>query len=124
VGAKAAAAILDHTRAALNGEDDTSEVKVHPDFILSLGDHAESLARLMTAFLAAAATRGKVGAEASADTAGLPVAIELELLDAMIQRTASLLDGIQVDDPPLDLAQIDRFCRALDTARTRCSADR
>jgi hypothetical protein len=78
----------------------------------------------MTAFLAAAATRGKVGAEASADTAGLPVAIELELLDAMIQRTASLLDGIQVDDPPLDLAQIDRFCRALDTARTRCSADR
>ncbi len=78
---------------------------------------------LMTAFLTAAAARGRVGAKTLTSGADPSAAIELELLDAMIQKAASLIDGIQVDDPPIDLAQIARFCLALDTARLRCSMD-
>lgn len=117
------AAILDSKRLALRGEEASPELTVHPDYILSLGENAECLARLMTAFLMAAAARGQVGAKTLASAADPSAAIELELLDAMIQKAASLIDGIQVDDPPIDLAKVDRFCLALDTARLRCSAD-
>lgn len=117
------AAILDSKRLSLHGEDPSSELTVHPDYILSLGENADCLARLMTAFLTAAAARGRVSSKTLASGADPSAAIELELLDAMIQKAASLIDGIQVDDPPIDLAQIDRFCLALDTARLRCSMD-
>lgn len=117
------AAILDIKRLSLRGEDASPELTVHPDYIFSLGENAECLARLMTAFLMAAAARGQVGAKTLTSGADPSAAIELELLDAMIQKSASLIDGIQVDDPPIDLAQVDRFCLALDTARLRCSAD-
>lgn len=122
-GSEPVAAILDQTRVSLRDEDAKTELTVHPDFILSLGENAESLARLMTAFLMAASARGKVGAMKQTTAADPSVAIELELLDGMIQKAASLIDGIQVDDPPIDFAQIDRFCLALDTARLRCSGD-
>ena len=117
------AAILDSKRVSFRGEDPSSELTVHPDYILSLGENADCLARLMTAFLTAAAARGRVSAKTLTSGADPSAAIELELLDAMIQKAASLIDGIQVDDPPIDLAQIDRFCLALDTARLRCSMD-
>ncbi|MGE8102815.1 hypothetical protein ACQKP1_03910 [Allorhizobium sp. NPDC080224] len=117
------AAILDSKRVLLGGEDSSSELTVHPDYILSLGENADCLSRLMAAFLMAAVTRGQVGSKTLISGADPSVSIELELLDAMIQKAASLIDGIQVDDPPIDLAQIDRFCLALDTARSRCSMD-
>jgi hypothetical protein len=122
-GSEPMAAILDSKRVSLRGEDSSSELTVHPDYILSLGVNADCLARLMTAFLMAAAAHGRVSAKTLTSEADPSAAIELELLDAMIQKAASLIDGIQVDDPPIDLAQIDRFCLALDTARLRCSAD-
>jgi hypothetical protein len=122
-GSEPIAAILDSKRLSLHGEDPSSELTVHPDYILSLGENADCLARLMTAFLTAAAARGRVSAKTLTSGADPSAAIELELLDAMIQKAASLIDGIQVDDPPIDLAQIDRFCLALDTARLRCSMD-
>ncbi|THV20870.1 hypothetical protein [Peteryoungia ipomoeae] len=122
-GSEPVAAILDIKRTSFRRENSPSEVTVHPDYILSLGENADCLARLMTAFLMAAATRGRVGAKAQTSVADPSAAIELELLDAMIQKAASLIDGIQVDDPPIDLAQIDRFCLALDTARLRCAGD-
>jgi hypothetical protein len=122
-GSEPMAAILDSKRVSLRGEESSSELTVHPDYILSLGANADSLARLMTAFVMAAATRGQVGAKTLISGADASAAVELELLDAMIQKAASFIDGIQVDDPPIDLAQIDRFCLALDTARLRCSAD-
>jgi hypothetical protein len=122
-GSEPMAAILDSKRVSFRGEDASPEVTVHPDYILSLGENADCLARLMTAFLMAAATRGQVGAKTLTSEADPSVAIELELLDAMIQKAASLIDGIQVDDPPIDLAQLDRFRIALDTARLRCSRD-
>lgn len=122
-GSEPMAAILDCKRVSLGGEDALPELTVHPDYILSLGDNADCLSRLMTAFLMAAATRGQVGSKTLTSGADPSVSIELELLDAMIQKAASLIDGIQVDDPPIDLAQIDRFCLALDTARLRCSMD-
>ncbi len=93
------AAILDSKRLSLHGEDPSSELTVHPDYILSLGENADCLARLMTAFLTAAAARGRVGAKTLTSGADPSAAIELELLDAMIQKAASLIDGIQVDDP-------------------------
>jgi hypothetical protein len=117
------AAILDSKRVSLPREDASPELTVHPDYILSLGGNADCLARLMTAFLMAAATRGQVGAKTLTPGVDPSAAIELELLDAMIQKAASLIDRIQVDDPPIDLAQIDRFCLALDTARLRCVGD-
>jgi hypothetical protein len=117
------AAILDHKRVSLRDDGASSELTVHPDYILALGENADSLARLMTAFLKAAATRGQVGAKSRNTAADPSVAIELELLDAMIQKAASAIDGIQIDEPLIDLAQIDRFCLALDTARLRCSGD-
>lgn len=122
-GSEPMAAIVDSKRVSLRGEDSSSELTVHPDYILSLGVNADCLARLMTAFLMAAVTRGQVGSKTPISGADPSVSIELELLDAMIQKAASLIDGIQVDDPPIDLAQIDRFCLALDTARSRCSMD-
>lgn len=122
-GSEPMAAILDSKRVSSRGEESSSELTVHPDYILSLGENADCLARLMTAFLMAAATRGEVGAKTLTLGADPSAAIELELLDAMIQKAASLIDGIQVDDPPIDLALIDRFCLALDTASLRCSID-
>lgn len=122
-GSEPMAAILDSKRVSLRGEDSSLELTVHPDYILPLGVNADGLARLMTAFLMAAAARGRVSAKRLTLGADPSAAIELELLDAMIQKAASLIDGIQVDDPPIDLAQIDRFCLALDTARLRCSMD-
>jgi hypothetical protein len=122
-GSEPMAAILDSKRVSLRGEDSSSELTVHPDYILSLGENADCLSRLMTAFLMAAATRGQVGSKTLISGADPSVSIELELLEAMIQKAASLIDVIQVDDPPIDLAQIDRFCLALDTARSRCSMD-
>jgi len=122
-GSEPMAAILDSKRVSLRGEESSSELTVHPDYILFLGENADCLARLMTAFLMAAATRGQVGAKTLISGADASAAIELELLDAMIQKAASFIDGIQVDDPPIDLAQIDRFCLALDTARLRCAGD-
>ncbi|TPP09979.1 hypothetical protein [Rhizobium glycinendophyticum] len=117
------AAILDSKRVSFRGEDASPELTVHPDYILSLGENADCLSRLMMAFLTAAAARGRVSAKTLTSGADPSAAIELELLDAMIQKAASLIDGIQVDDPPIDLAQIDRFCLALDTSRLRCSVD-
>lgn len=117
------AAILDSKRLSFRGEDASPELTVHPDYILSLGENADCLSRLMMAFLTAAAARGRVSAKTLTSGADPSAAIELELLDAMIQKAASLIDGIQVDDPPIDLAQIDRFCLALDTSRLRCSVD-
>lgn len=122
-GFEPVAAILDHARVSLRDEQAASDLTVHPDYILSLGSNAESLARLMEAFLKAAAVRGKVGAKAQTAATDPSVAVELELLDAMIHRTASVIDGIQVGDPPIDLAQLARLCRALDTVRLRCCGD-
>jgi len=121
-GSEQVAAILDHARVTLRDDHVTSNLTVHPDYILSLGEIAECLARLMMAFLMAAGARGQVGATMLTAT-DPSVAIEIELLDGVIQKAASLIDGIQVDDRPIDLAQIDRFCLALDTARLRCSGD-
>jgi hypothetical protein len=59
---------------------------VHPDYILSLGENADCLARLMTAFLMAASARGQVGAKTLTSGADPSSAIELELLDAMILK--------------------------------------
>lgn len=117
------AVILDHERLSLRDEHAASDLTVHPDYILSLGAYAGRLARLMTAFLMAAATRGHVGARTQNDAADASAEVELELLDAMIHKTASVIDGIQVDDPPIDLTYIDRVCRALDAARLRCLGD-
>ena len=122
-GSEPMAAILDNKRVSLHDQVASSYLTVHPDYLLSLGENADCLARLMTAFLMAAATRGQIGAKTLTSEAETSVAIELELLDAMIQKAASLIDGIQVDDSPIDLAQIHRFCLALDTARLRCSGD-
>lgn len=113
------AAILDHTR--LSSRDAEGSLTVPPDHVLTLGPFAERLARLMQAFLTGAATRGRIGATAFSSSGDPSVAVELELLDAMIQKAAFVVDGIQVDEPPVDTAQIDRLCQALDTARLRCS---
>lgn len=123
VGSAPVAAILDHARVSLRDERAASDLTVHPDYILSLGSNAESLARLMEAFLKAAAARGQAGVKALTAATDPSVAVELELLDAMIHKTASFIDGIQVDDPRIDLGHIDRLCRALDTAHLRCLGD-
>lgn len=122
-GSEPVAAILDHKRVSVRNEDASTDLTVYPGDILSLGENADCLARLMTAFLMAATTLGQVGAKTLMTAVDPSVVIELELLDAMIRKAASLIDGIQVDDPPIDLAQIDRHCIALDTARLRCSGD-
>lgn len=122
-GSEPVAVILDHTRMSLRDELAAPGRTVHPDYILSLGANADCLARLMTAFLMAAAAHGHGGAKSKADATDAALAVERDLLDAMIHKTASVIDGIQVDDPPIDLAHIDRLCRALDTARLRCLGD-
>lgn len=122
-GAEPVVAILDYKHVSVRNEDALSDLTVHPDYVLSLGENADCLARLMTAFLKAAYTRGHVNAQMRTNPPEPAMAVEVELLDGMIQKAASLIDVIQVDDPPIDLEQIDRFCRALDTARLRCSGD-
>lgn len=121
-GSEPMAAILEQARLSLRDEQAASDVIVQPEGILSLGAHAEHLARLMMAFLLAAAARGQMGATMMTVT-DQALAVELELLDAMIQKAASLIDGIQVDDAPIDLAQVDLVRRALDTARLRSLRD-
>lgn len=122
-GSEPVAVILDHARMSLRDELAAPGLTVHPDYILSPGANADCLARLMTAFLKAATARGHGGAGPRTGATDAALAVERELLDAMIHKAAAFIDGIQVDDPPIDLAQIDRFCLALDTARLRCSAD-
>ena len=122
-GSEPMAAILDQKRVPLREHDASAELTVHPDYILPVSENADCLAQLMSAFLTAAATRGNVGANALSTAENPSAEIEFELLDAMIHKAASLIDGIQVDDPPIDLAQIDRVCLALDTARLRCGED-
>lgn len=121
-GSEPVVAILDHKHVSVRNNA-SSDLTVHPDYVLSLGENADCLARLMTAFLKAAYTRGHVNAQTRTNPPEPAMAVEVELLDGMIQKAASLIDVIQVDDPPIDLEQIDRFCRALDTARLRCSGD-
>ncbi|MBX4963522.1 hypothetical protein [Rhizobium binae] len=121
-GSEPLAAILDHRRVSSHDNQTAPDLTVHPDYVLSLGANAECLARVMMAFLMAAAARGQVGATTLTST-DPSIAIEVELLDGMIRKAAALIDGIQVDDPPIDIAQINRYCRALDTARLRCSSD-
>ncbi|MCI9866883.1 acyl-CoA dehydrogenase family protein [Rhizobium skierniewicense] len=121
-GSEPVVAILDHKHVSARN-DASSDLTVHPDYVLSRGENADCLARLMTAFLKAAYTRGHVNAQKRTNPPEPAMAVEVELLDGMIQKAASLIDVIQVDDPPIDLEQIDRFCRALDTARLRGAGD-
>lgn len=122
-GSERVAVILDHARMSLRDELATPGLTVHPDYILSLGANADCLAHLMTAFLMAAAARGDGGAGPGAGATDAALAVERELLDAMIHKAAAFIDGIQVDDPPVDLEHIERLCRALDTVRLRCLDD-
>ncbi|MGV1754610.1 hypothetical protein [Agrobacterium sp. CG674] len=122
-GSEPVVAILDHKHVSVRNEDSSSGLTVHPEHVLSLGENTDCLARLMTAFLKAAYTRGHVKAQMRTNPPEPAMAVEVELLDGMIQKAASLIDVIQVDDPPIDLEQIDRYCQALDTALLRCSGD-
>ncbi|MBV2184056.1 MAG: acyl-CoA dehydrogenase family protein [Rhizobium sp.] len=122
-GSERVAVILDHARLSLRDGLATPGLTVHPDYILSLGANADCLARLMTAFLMAAGARGRGSASPGARATDAALAVERELLDAMIHKAASFIDGIQVDDPPVDLEHIERLCRALDTVRLRCLGD-
>lgn len=122
-GSAPVAVILDHTRMCPRDELVAPGLTVHPDYILSPGANAERLAQLMTAFLRAAAARGHGGASHRAGAVDAALAVERELLDAMIHKAAAFIDGIQVDDPPIDLEHIERLCRALDTARLRALGD-
>jgi len=122
-GSAPVAVILDHTRMSLRDELAAPGLTVHPDYILSPGAKTDCLARLMTAFLMAAAARGHGGAHPGTGAADAALAVERELLDAMIHKAAAFIDGIQVDDPPIDLEHIERLCRALDTARLRSLGD-
>ncbi len=122
-GSAPVAVILDHARMCPRDEFVAPGLTVHPDYILSPGANAERLAQLMTAFLRAAAARGHGGAIHRAGAVDAALAVERELLDAMIHKAAAFIDGIQVDDPPIDLENIERLCRALDTARLRALGD-
>ena len=121
-GSEPVVAILDHKHVQVRN-DASSDLAIHPDYVLSLGENADCLARLMTAFLKAAYARGHINAQTRTNPPEPAMAVEVELLDGMIQKAASLIDVIQVDDPAIDLEQIDRYCRSLDTARLRCSGD-
>lgn len=122
-GSKPVAAILDHARMSSRDALAAQGLTVHPDYILYPGANADCLTRLMTAFLMAAAARGRSGVNPRAGATDAALAVELELLDAMIHKAAAFIDGVQVDDPPIDLAHIERLCRALDTARLRALGD-
>lgn len=122
-GSEPMVAILDNKHLSVHDENASSGLIVHPDYVLSLGENADCLARMMTAFLKAAYIRGHANAQMITYPPEPAMAVEVELLDGMIQKAASLIDVIQVDDPAIDLEQIDRYCRSLDTARLRCSGD-
>ncbi|WP_284759620.1 acyl-CoA dehydrogenase family protein [Agrobacterium sp. fls2-241-TYG-188a] len=122
-GSEPMVAILNNKHLLVHDEDASSDLTVYPDYVLSLGENADCLARLMLAFLKAAYIRGHVNAQMRINPPEPTIAVEVELLDGMIQKAASLIDVIQVDDPAIDLEQIDRYCRSLDTARLRCSND-
>ncbi len=96
---------------------------VSPDNVLVLGLDALPLAALMQAFLRGAICRGAIDVELGKDDIGdtTASAVEFELLDAIVLKVASIIDGIQVDVPTLDLAQTERLCKALQTACLRCA---
>ncbi|EHS53003.1 acyl-CoA dehydrogenase domain-containing protein [Rhizobium sp. PDO1-076] len=106
-----------------DGDVSPTAPPVSPDNVLVLGLDALSLAALMQAFLRGAICRGAIDAELGkydiGDTSAS--AIEFELLDAIVLKVASIIDGIQVDEPTLDLAQTERLCEALQTACLRCT---
>lgn len=103
----------------------SNAVSVSPDNVLELGPDARRLAALMQAFLQGASCRGRYdpGHLESATGDGLESAVELELLDAIVLKTASIIDGIQVDLRPVADTRIDRLCQALQTACARCSGE-
>lgn len=100
------------------------EAAVSPDNVLELGPDALQLAALMQAFLQGAICRGTGDAALLPDSPGnAPTStVELELLDAIVLKVASIIDGIQVELPNLDLGRIDRLCHALQMACQRCSS--
>jgi hypothetical protein len=77
----------------------------------------------MMSFLVAVATRGQMGAKLLTSAVGSLVAIERELLDAMIQKAAPFISGIPVDDRRLTSSITIAFAFALNTARLRCFGD-
>lgn len=97
---------------------------VSPDNVLELGPDALQLAALMEVFLQGAICRGTGDAALLPDSPrnGQMSAVELELLDAIVLKVASIIDGIQVELPTLDLGRIDRLRQALQMACRRCSS--
>lgn len=95
---------------------------VSPDHVLELGPDSTRLARLMQVFLQAAICRGESETAPSREKSG-DLRVELELLDAMILKVASVIDALQVDQPPLDIARVDCLCHALEIACRRCSGE-
>ncbi len=103
----------------------SNAVSVSPDNVLELGPDALRFAALMQAFLQGASCRGRhdPGHSESTTGDGLASAVELELLDAIVLKTATIIDGIQVDLRPVADTRIDRLCQALQTACVRCSGE-
>ncbi|MCO6179286.1 hypothetical protein [Ciceribacter sp. RN22] len=104
----------------------SNRMSVSPDNVLELGPEAPRLAALMQAFLHGASCRGKCDPghlEGMNGDAGAASAVEYELLDAIVLKTASVIDGIQVDLRPVSETHIDRLFHALTTACARCSGE-
>lgn len=111
-------------RQSSDGSTLPMEAAVSPDHVLELGPDALQLAALMQAFLQGAICRGACDATRLTDGTGSvsTSAVELELLDAIVLKVASIMDGIQVELPTLDLGHIERLCQALQMACRRCSS--
>ncbi len=71
-GPEPVAAIVDYARVALSAKDASADLTVHPDHILPLGQNAECLARLMTAF-SHGGRRARAGGFRNADDGGKSV---------------------------------------------------
>lgn len=118
------AAILGKDAAALLARDQTQAIS--PDNVLELGPFALPLATLMQAFLQAAICRGARNLETEPDSLvtaeGVALAIELELLDAMIFKAATVIDAVQVEQSTFDPSKTDRLCAALKHVAQKCSS--